>query len=41
MRKMQFNPFYIADILQYEKNFTKTVSNKDWNMKINFKQQAL
>jgi len=38
---MQFNPFYLTNILSSEPNFTNTVSNKDWNLKVNFLPQAL
>jgi hypothetical protein len=38
---MQFNPFYLTNILSSEPNFSSNVSNKDWNLKVNFEPQAL
>jgi hypothetical protein len=40
-KKMQFNPFYLSGILESEPNFTCKVSNKDWNLHVNFETQAM
>jgi hypothetical protein len=38
---MQFDPFYLDNLLSSEPEFANKSSNKDWNLRVNFEPQAM